>query len=405
LAGRANRRAFTLLEVLLATSLAAVLMTALWSLLSMHVRLFTESPRRVEHAQLVRALFEQFAADLRSGLPLTPPDSNARSDSRLGRSPSTVPADTVVTAGTPGSPLPGEPTRSQRSAFSPTESADRLNAEPAGSGRFNDGNPAASSSRGVGSTQGQLAEPLGALAVPRLLGTADSLQIEVLQVSSPLDAPTRSDLLGSDANRGRDERADSARAMELKTVAYFFDRPGSTRSRTLEIPVGFRRCEVPWGTGDIPIEERGSEVWVVPQVIDVAFRYFDGARWEEEWDSLERGGLPLAVEIRLRLEEPVRETAVEQGRFPEKRGDPVSDSQRIGPSGASLDVHRSEKDAEMGFERESELAGVHRLVVAIPAALRPSTGPSRVGRALQAPPVGPQAPIGPASGGDRSPFP
>ncbi len=39
----------------------------------------------------------------------------------------------------------------------------------------------------------------------------------------------------------------------------------------------------------------------VPEVTHFALRYFDGATWSEEWDSVARGGLPRAVEVAMRL--------------------------------------------------------------------------------------------------------
>ena len=41
---------------------------------------------------------------------------------------------------------------------------------------------------------------------------------------------------------------------------------------------------------------------LAPEVTQIAFRYFDGAAWLEEWDSVTIGALPLAVEVTLAVD-------------------------------------------------------------------------------------------------------
>jgi len=40
---------------------------------------------------------------------------------------------------------------------------------------------------------------------------------------------------------------------------------------------------------------------IAPEVASIEFLYFDGAEVCEEWDSIERGGLPMAVQITLKI--------------------------------------------------------------------------------------------------------
>jgi len=65
---RRHRRAFTLVEMLLATALCAVLLGALWMLMSTYGELFDKGQQQVERVQLCRALLEQLADDLRSAI-------------------------------------------------------------------------------------------------------------------------------------------------------------------------------------------------------------------------------------------------------------------------------------------------------------------------------------------------
>jgi hypothetical protein len=43
-----------------------------------------------------------------------------------------------------------------------------------------------------------------------------------------------------------------------------------------------------------------SEV-LAPEVTAIQFRYFDGATWSTQWDSVSLGGLPRCIEVTLQL--------------------------------------------------------------------------------------------------------
>ena len=63
---------FTLVEVMLTTVLAAVLLVALWSLLSMYSKAFEGGHARTEQSQLARALLEQISTDVQRVLSAPP---------------------------------------------------------------------------------------------------------------------------------------------------------------------------------------------------------------------------------------------------------------------------------------------------------------------------------------------
>jgi hypothetical protein len=54
------------------------------------------------------------------------------------------------------------------------------------------------------------------------------------------------------------------------------------------------------------VDPDDESVLRVPEVLGVEFRYYDGQGWSDEWNSLRRKSLPMAVEIVLRVkgEEP-----------------------------------------------------------------------------------------------------
>jgi prepilin-type N-terminal cleavage/methylation domain-containing protein len=64
-----TRRGFTLIEVLVAAALVAVLMAGVWALMSTFERLFNSGQARAEQAQISRTLLAQLAEDLRTAIP------------------------------------------------------------------------------------------------------------------------------------------------------------------------------------------------------------------------------------------------------------------------------------------------------------------------------------------------
>jgi type II secretory pathway pseudopilin PulG len=250
------RGGFTILELLLASLFGAILVAALWSLLSTYERMFTVGEERTERAQLVRSVLDQLAEDLTSAI-----------------------AD---------------------NAASPS-------AGPAPVRRFG------------------------------LFGSSQFFQVDVLQ-APPVEVTT-----GSDEEEGpRRGRARGPRVPELHTVQWRFSDPekAATGSRTglqarpswsglarreldWETPASdrstgggsrgisrlrrkfrFSRSEASPGTqanDRFNIDPDDPAVLHVPEVAGVAFRYFDGQGFSDEWNSLSRKSLPMAVEIVLRV--------------------------------------------------------------------------------------------------------
>ncbi len=250
---------FTLLETLLAAALSAVVMAGLWSLFHMYERLFTKGQAKVEQAQLVRALVDQLTGDLHSAIPDAPAD-NA---------------------------------------------------------------PGLSSVRRFG-----------------LFGTSQSLQVDVLQIPASGVADDSLALPGLARSQ-----TPTPQVPELRTVRYLFEPPDAPRDVDPESPAGLVRWEFDWETplgrnaGPRSAQERqtrqptktriaassaakdrstsagdplastaeGGSMTRVPEVVAMEFRYFDGAAWSDQWSSLARKSLPVAVEIRIGLtsaEEP-----------------------------------------------------------------------------------------------------
>jgi hypothetical protein len=138
--------------------------------------------------------------------------------------------------------------------------------------------------------------------------------------------------------------------------------------------------------GRLPeIDPNDPAVLHVPEVVGVAFRYFDGQGFSDQWNSLARKSLPMAVEIVLRV----------------RTGGPTAG--RAGADAKADSTRRSEPSAEVPAES-------HRLLVYLgstslarrseaekPSVSAPAPAVVYLPRPLPAPP--------PAPGGVQQPVP
>ncbi len=287
---RCPRGGFTLLELLLASLFGAILLAGIWSLLRTYERLFTLGEARSEHAQLVRAVFEQLAEDLTGAIA-----DNAASPS--------------------SGPVPLR--------------------------RFG------------------------------LFGSSQSIQVDVLRPIAPEQTPPEEEEQGP--QRDRPARP---RVPELHTVQWRFSDPASVAAtgrvgrQGKPSWSGLARRELDWetpvsaapagsssrGIGRLRMKFRFSRAEVssrrkaeeerdwnledpgvlhLPEVVEASFRYFDGQAFSEEWNSLTRKSLPMAVEIVLRFR-------TEPAPKPRGRVDAEADNRRetVPPEPIAGEVHR-----------------------------------------------------------------
>ncbi len=116
-----------------------------------------------------------------------------------------------------------------------------------------------------------------------LSGSAQSLRIDLIEID-PFTTPqpvSRPGAMG-------DIPSQTARVPELKTVFYEMQANGLSRR------------EIDFETPDAVINAAETTMYA-PEVVDCRFRYFNGFQWSDSWESLERNGLPVAIEATLRL--------------------------------------------------------------------------------------------------------
>lgn len=287
-----RNRGFTLLEMLLVTILTATLMAGIWGISSLYLGLLKSGKRKTEEAQLVRALTRQISEDL---LGVVQPFDDSESPA-VGGMVATLPSSVSAT-------LPA--------AFDSAASGTNTEVQADGETPF---------SISAASTLPQF----------ELMGTARELRLNVLQVVPP--ETVRHAEPYSDVAANQDSATIQpalSRVPELKTIVYTFEEPRESVPNDRRPPVGLMRRELSWEqtfsagsattfgrqpaafTKDANIGfasvlepyslESDESVDLIPEVVAIEFRYFDGQAWGNEWDSRAQQSLPVAVEVVMRI--------------------------------------------------------------------------------------------------------
>jgi hypothetical protein len=311
-----SRAGFTLLEVLLTSLLASVVLVSLWTLSDIYLRLFLAGERQIEETQLVRGLTQQISKDLSQVVQLPEDDALSMVDERpLGFPPGRN--------GELRMPMPRPPSPPNRRgpAGGPPPPMDRAPSGPPG----RDGADSANSDSKV---------PPSDRAKPKfgLFGTKQALRLIVLQ-TDPRTVREITDLAEIMPQPGQSR---PPIASELRAIEYTFSNVRQSVSNSNQHPSGLVRREWGWETwsglrlathltadtagastsmlpdGQLPwtpedslllesSKKTGKDLYHVPQVVGLEFHYYDGDTWEDEWDSWERRRLPVLVEVLLQV--------------------------------------------------------------------------------------------------------
>ncbi|MGW8257713.1 MAG: hypothetical protein ACWGMZ_09535 [Thermoguttaceae bacterium] len=252
--------AFTLLEVLLALSLSALLIFAVTIAVDLNLRLLDSGRTEVEEAQLAREIFRIMAHDLEGTVFLDPRN-----------------VKTLMS----GAPV-------ATSASTADDSSDTADSDTAEADRIADLSEASPQSQ------------------PGLFGNNAELQIDVSR------APSIQQLI---ATRQVSDSITPVRLSDVKTVSYYVfgtsaALPAQTSGRTAQSQIneaqrGLYRRELDrvsavYAAGEGQISQTTDNlVPLAPEVESIEFRYFDGVDWWDSWDSISQSSLPRAVLISL----------------------------------------------------------------------------------------------------------
>ena len=267
-----QRRGFTLLEVLLASILLAMLLTALLGVFHIYSRLFEAGGKTVARAQLATALERQFTDDLRSAIEDSPRDGSPTVGSGPVRRFSLVGTATTlrfdVLEMLPADQLPIAEPLSPEAGLSggPTPHVPELKTVAY---RFVPKRPLLGKTLDEGLLE-RPGDPFASLVAP-----GPGLSRWEIGFETPLGGTAASDLLNAQKQLDEINRQPSAEDTPLN--ADFADLVAQTPNAD-------------------------GLTWL-PEVRSAAFRYFDGSTWSDQWNSLQQGSLPVAVEVTLRFQD------------------------------------------------------------------------------------------------------
>ena len=244
-----SRSGFTLLEVLLASALAVILMAALYVALDVQLRLASAGRESIEQATLTRAITHRLENDLSSGLgPVAPPIDNSAKQSTSG----------------------------------------------SGSGS---GAAAGGTAVDTGGDTGTVVEAAMSDSIPfqaGVIGTADQLTIYAARVAGH----------GKDV----DESGEMPNAADARRVTYWLTDQGLARQ---ELP-WLTSQELQSSTDPVMESGKEAKDYVIAEeVTKLQFEYWDGSSWAETWDGRQTNadgktlkGPPMAIRVHFWLKLP-----------------------------------------------------------------------------------------------------
>ena len=303
--GRRRRAAFTLLEVMLASVMALLIMYGLYLAINTQLKFADSGRSEVEAATLARSLVARIHGDVMPGVGQPDPSRYLAQGNGQNQSGG-------AGGSTPGGSTPGG------SGGTPTTPA------TTGSTPGTTGATGSTPSSTSPSTTGQTTTTLAAF-----VGDETSIQVFISRVPRvltggvpPADAPPESD---------------------QRVVQYWLaDNGGLCRQ---ELVVSTTATDIPWAKGT------GSEsnYLIAPEVTRLEYSFWDGTTWNDTWDSTEPGsdgmtplGPPMAIGVKLEIKTPGPSGGKERVRtyfhiinIPTANGLPQSSSSSDGTPGNS----------------------------------------------------------------------
>jgi len=252
--------------VLLGLVLGSILLAAISMAFDIYLRAFDASRTGVEEARLARAILYRIGGDLRGAVRYDPQDT---ADLLSGLTTGLIPEEFESMAGD-AEEMAGEMGLDLSLLGDDSEEASN-GSEPS----------------------------LGPSSTPGLRGGSDWLQVDVSRL------PRIDQLRQAYSDSGQSVIRD--RPGDVKTVAYWLAVPGSSSLDVSGSSGGLMRLELDravtdWAEQQSMLADVENELEpIAPEVVGLAFQYYDGEEWFDSWDSDELGGLPVAVEIALEI--------------------------------------------------------------------------------------------------------
>lgn len=280
---RSERGGFTLIEVLVALGLSLVLVSAIYSAISLHWRYETAGRERIERAQISLAVLRLMTEDIGSVV-FKAPSSKEEADA-AGTGTATTGSSTSAATGSTSGTTPG----------TSSDSTDSTSASM---------NGANSKSSATASTPTSLG----------VVGTADYLQLDISR-------PTKEDFIPESSATGPNAAvpvtptlSDNVRVVwamvtpssgtvDANGVRSLTANPALARQLTdrLRQAVETQAAETNQNSAAPQLEESNI---LAREIVKLSFRYYDGYSWVTEWDSVTQERLPRVIEVTIGFLKP-----------------------------------------------------------------------------------------------------
>ena len=283
---RSGRAAFTLLELVLTVSMSVVLMGLIGAAIQFYARDMDVNDMDIRQTQLAAAIMQMIEDDLRGTVHNDPVDMSG-----LATLLSSVGGQTAAAGGGGGG---GGEEDLSAAGVAPEEDESLLEEEVAAP---------------------DLTSGVAVLQSPGLIGNQFQIQIDVSRLPRLEEYVTMLDETATDLE---DVPSD------LKTVTYFVQPAGAlgvvdalaTASGTAVDDGGglvrrsLDRAATTYAatTGSLAALGQTGDL-LAPEVLAIEFSYWDGTIWELQWSSDEFGELPLAVQVKLTMSNPIAASA------------------------------------------------------------------------------------------------
>lgn len=275
-----HRWGFTLIEVLIALGLSLVLVSAIYSAISLHWRYETAGRERIERAQISLAVLRLMTEDIGSVV-FKAPSSTTSTDSTAS---ATASPGTSTSTTTPGS-----------------SSATGSDSSASASGSMNGQN---SKSTATASTPTSLG----------VVGTADYLQLDIsrpakedfipeVSVNGPAASEPAKPVLSDNVRVVWSMVTPSMGSVDSKGIRALTANPALARQMTdrLRQAVESEATETSANTAAPILDESNI---LAKEIVSLSFRYYDGYDWVTEWDSVTLERLPRVIEVTIGFLKP-----------------------------------------------------------------------------------------------------
>jgi hypothetical protein len=334
-ARRLPRRAYTMLEVILALAIGLVMFAGLYTALGIFQRGSTSGRNLLDQNNVARSVIDQLNTDVAAHLGTTDPNLTVQPTSTSssmsgtsGTTGSTSSSKTTGTTGTSGTKTTSTTTTNGKVTGTTTTgdgdaddktttSTSKTSSTASNTGSSKTGSTNSSSTSSSSSSSGSTTSVLGPFNFNLgVQGDDTHLVLYVSRVPRELQlGTTGTNGMGGNTAAGSNSTDPSAPIVsDLRRVTYWL--AGGTGAS-----MGLARQEVKVPTSDDQINtlppnvgNEGSFV-IAPQVKTLTFEYFDGTTWQTSWDGTQVGsngqtpiGPPLAIRITLTIAGPTTGT-------------------------------------------------------------------------------------------------